>query len=221
MKLILTLFTLASILSAKAATIPIDFGPSGVIFDRSTPFTGLEGTPLLNQDLALDFIFTGDTFIRLFTATDKVVSVMLTFHTSGSGLVGFVLGSGALLDEKGHTIPGFGVTGSASSDQGDLHIGFFPFFKDESGTIDTKVKLPLDFFGVHFDLSLPLAPSVEITGGDFRVVCNELPFSTSTGFGVGPGIPKDIKHVPDTGSTLMMLGMALCVFGVFKMQVQA
>jgi hypothetical protein len=42
-------------------------------------------------------------------------------------------------------------------------------------------------------------------------------------FGIGPEIPKNIKipGVPYTGSTLAMLGMALCTLGGIARRVEA
>jgi hypothetical protein len=64
----------------------------------------------------------------------------------------------------------------------------------------------LIFYGVHFDLTFPLNPSVEVTGGRFELISN-----TGT-FGIGPGLPRNI---PDNGSTLLLLVVSVVGFCAF------
>ena len=61
------------------------------------------------------------------------------------------------------------------------------------------VGRPFDFYGVHLDLTFPTNSTVDVTGGQFRLLSNTGPF------GIGPGLPADI--VPDTGSTAILLGL--------------
>ena len=80
--------------------------------------------------------------------------------------------------------------GRASGNNGLLAAGLFPLLPGD-------LQRPLDLFGIHFDMILPVAPSISITGEEFLFK------SDSNGpFGVGPGIP-------DQGSTLFLLSLAL------------
>jgi hypothetical protein len=191
---------------AQATNIGIDLGPAHVLTGinpetNRLPFDGLRGTPLFGQTVSVDFFFAHNGFVRIFTATGPAFDVQVNLQTNGSGLLGFLHGSGYLIDAQGNAIPGFGVTGSASGDDGSLGIGLFPLLKDDSGTPNQDLARPLDFYGVHYDLTLPVVdPSVEVTSGQFLLAGNGI----FTPFAIGPGrIPRDI--VPDTGSTFMLL----------------
>ncbi len=206
--------TLALLLAAvgpiRATSIGIDLGPSRVLSgtDPETDkinFGGLNGTPLVGS-LSVDFLFTNNEFVRLFTQTQPQFDALITLQTNGSGLMGFLGGTGYLIDAKGNAISGFGVTGSASGDDGSLSIGLFPLEKDVDGTPDDQFSGPLDFYGVHFNFTLPGDPSFMITGGEFALADNGI----FTPFAIGPGdIPQDIVDVPDTGSTALLLSLGL------------
>jgi hypothetical protein len=174
----------------QAGAIPIDLGKTGLSFDRAVSFNNLNGTSLLGQTLSLDFSFTKSEFARLFTVT-MGFDATLTLQTSG-GPVGFIDGTGYLFDAVGKAIHTPQILGSASSSSGDLIVGLLP---------PSDLPRPSDFFGVHFDLTFPVNPSVEVTGGQFRLATDSGPF------GIGPGIPADI--VPEIGGTLLLLGIGL------------
>jgi hypothetical protein len=112
-------------------------------------------------------------------------------------------------------IPGFGVTGSASGHD-LLGIGLFPLLKDKNGTPNNDLPRPLDFFGIHFDLTFPdtLNPSIHVTGGEFGLFSDP-----GRVFGVGPGIPRDI--VPDSDGTLLLLSVSVIgLLGAWASSVQ-
>ncbi len=194
----------------QGTAIQIDLGPTGVLSgpnpeSSAIPFKNLNGTPLVGS-ISVDFLFTNNEFVRLFTATQPLFDVSIDIQTSGSGFLGFLSGTGHLIDAHGNAIPGFDITGSASGDDASLSIGLFPLLKDKNGTPNDQSHRPLDFSGVHFDFTFPNSPSVTITGGEFELAGN----GTFTPFGIGPGIPADI--VPDSGSTVDLL--ALSVAGI-------
>jgi hypothetical protein len=184
------------------ADITIDLGPSRIVtneIDRIA-FSDLNGTPVAGT-LSVDFVFSNDAFVRLFNyyivpggsvqgiGTSSFLDLGLRLQTSGSGLVGFLQGTGYIIDRAGNPIPGYGVVGSASSDQGGLFIGLFPLLRDKNGTPNSDLLRPLDFYGVHFDLILPQSSSLIVTGADFAI--------TDGGggeFGIGPNIPLDIPE---------------------------
>ncbi len=188
--------------SANASPIEVDLGPPGTITSQtpSSPFEGLSGTPLDGQNGSIDFSFSNNEFVRLFTVTPNTFEVSINLQTNGSGFVGFLEGTGYVVDMQGNAIPGFGITGAASGNDGSLAIGLFPLLKDEDGTPNRDLLKPLDFYGIHFDWSYPDIndPSIHVIGGEFALISN------GGVFGIGPGLPRDI--VPDSGSTLFLLG---------------
>jgi len=199
----------------QAIPVQIDLGPTGVLTGTNPetaeiPFNGLNGTPLVGS-ISVDFLFTNNEFVRLFTATQPLFEASIDIQTNGSGLLGFLSGTGHLIDAHGNTIPGFGVTGSASGNDASLGIALFPLLKDKNGTPNDQLQRPLDFFGVHFDFTFPSNPSVTVTGGEFKLAGN----GTFTPFGIGPGIPADI--VPDSGGAVVLL--ALGVAGVVGIRI--
>jgi hypothetical protein len=193
----------------RAMSVQINLGPTGVLTganpeSSAIPFNGLNGTPLVGSvSISVDFLFTNNEFVRLFTATQPLFDASIDIQTNGSGLLGFLSGTGHLIDAHGNAIPGFDITGSASGDDASLSIALFPLLKDKNGTPNDQLQRPLDFSGVHFDFTFPNNPSVTVTGGEFELAGN----GTFTPFGIGPGIPADI--VPDSGSTIDLLALSV------------
>ena len=182
------LLTLASSEAVRGITIPINLGPPGTLAtDTTISFSDLNGTGLVGQNLSVDFVFTSSEFVRLFTVTTDF-SVLMTLQTSSSIPLGvFLHGTGYLTAlEPSETLA------SASSSNGSMSVALLP-----------TVGRPLDFYGVHLDLTFPTNPAV-VTEGQFRLLSNTGPF------GSGPGLPADI--VPDTGSTAILLGLGF--FGI-------
>ncbi len=154
---------------------------------------------LSGQTLSLDFAFTNAEFVRLFSTTNSQFAALLTLRTNASGVAGFLDGTGYLVDQQGTALEQPESLGSASGDDGAVHAGLFPLL---SNVLDR----PIDFYGVHFDLTLPAAAPFAITEGEFGLIV--VGIDRNDRFGVGPGnIPRDI--VPDFGSTLLLLTCAL------------
>src|SRR5207237_8986639 len=105
---------------------------------RPSPFDELNGTQLAGQTLSLDFSFAGDQFVRISKTTSSAFDVDLALHTNGSSLLGFLDGTGYLTNINGNPIPGFGITGSASSDAGDMFIGLFPLATKVDGSLSAQ-----------------------------------------------------------------------------------
>ena len=180
--------------NAKAIAIAINLGaPPNITSQVTTSFDALNGLTLAGQDVSLDFTFTSAEFVRLFTVTSGSFSTLVTLQTNGSGLVGFLDGTGFLVDQNGNPLQTPQTLGSASGNDGSMIAGLFPLFSNQ-------LHPPLDFYDVHFDLTLPLKTSLSITGAEFA-----LKSEPGQPFGIGPGVPADI--VPDTGSTLLLLGL--------------
>jgi len=110
-------------------------------------------------------------------------------------MVDFLSGTGFLVDQEGNPLQPPQQLGSASGDNGLLAAGLFPLLPGD-------LSRPLDFFGIHFDLTLPVSPSLSITGEEFLFKSNG-----NAPFGVGPGVPSDI--VPDGGRTAVLLSITL------------
>lgn len=189
---IIAAVSLGTVGSAKATTIDLELGPSPHITTKVTDsFGGLNGTALQGETLSLDFTFSNGKFVRLFTITSNPFVALLTLQTNGSGMLGFLDGTGFLVDQQGNPLQQPQQLGSASGDNGSLAAGLFPL-------LPGGLQRPLDFFGIHFDLTLPVNSSISITGAEFRLM-------SDGPFGVGPGVPRDI--VPDQGSTLLLLSL--------------
>jgi hypothetical protein len=183
--------------NADATMIKIGLGAAPNITSHvGDSFAALDGTALQGQTLSLDFSFLNEKFVRLFSITSSSFDAQIFLQTSGSGEVGFLNGTGYLLDQHGNPLQAPQELGSASGDDGSMAAGLFPLFGD-------GLHRPQDFFGVHLDLTLPDNPSVFITGSDFKFLSDpDLPF------GVGPGVPHNIT-VPDAGSSVLLLCLGL------------
>ena len=208
-------FAIIQIRDCMATSSEVDLGNPGTLSaHRTFSFDQLNNIQFVGQSLSLDFTFTNNEFVRLFTITSPLFSAQIDLQTSGIGQLGILQGTGHLVDINAQPIPGFGVTGNASGD-GSLIIGLFPLLKDQNGTPDTSLARPLDFFSIHFDLILPNIqnPSIHVTGGDFGLFSD-----ADRPFGIGPGLPLDI--VPDSGGTLVLLSMALGSMVVVKVRCQ-
>ena len=191
--------------SANAVLISADLGSPHTITSQTLPssFDALQGTLLNGQSVSLDVSFSNSEFVRIFSVTSWTFDASIKLQTNVTGFLGFLHGTGYLVDINGNAIPGYGITGSASGSDGSLFLGLFPLLKDENGTPNTDLLRPFDFYGVHYDLIFPDVndPSIHVTSGQFTL------FSDPNGvFGIGPGLPRDI--VPDSGSTLLLLGIA-------------
>jgi hypothetical protein len=182
--------------TAEATTIDIALGSAPNITSHiATSIAALNGLHLRGQTLSLDFTFTNGEFLRLFSITNTSFNGLLTLQTNHSGVVGFLSGTGYLFDQHGNPLQQPEELGRASGNDGSLFAGLNPLLGGD-------LERPLDFFGIHFDLTLPVNRSVKIRSGKFT-----LSSDTSGPFGVGPGLPPDI--VPDVGSTVLFLTIAL------------
>ena len=182
----IALMTMGSLEKIDAVTIGIDLGSSQVLTGESNKisFAGLNGTSLVGN-ASVDLLFGGNKFVRLFSNTSPAFSAVIILQTNGLGIPGFLQGTGYLIDARGNAIPGVGVTGSASGDDGTLSIGLFPLLRDKTGAPNTGVQRPVDFYGVHFDITFPSLPLSILVGGQFVLTGNGQPF------GIGPGVPAD------------------------------
>jgi hypothetical protein len=200
---IFTALILATSARAVDDTIPIYLDSPGTI-PGDTPranFYGLFGTPVAGT-LSVDFMFAEGEFVRAYPQTDWSFSFAIALHTTGNGLIGFMTGTGYALDQAGNPLPGYGVTGSASADDGEMFMGVYPLLSSNDGSVDTALYRPLDAYGVQFDITLPDRPDLQITDGQFAVFANGP-------FGIGPGIPWVI---PEPGAFAFLCAAAVVFF---------
>ena len=94
------LFALITTSKADPITFEIGVAP-GVKTAIAWSTNALNGTSLQGQTLSLDFVFGSVRFGRLFTITDSSLTAMLTLNTNGSGVVGFLDGTGYLFNQNG------------------------------------------------------------------------------------------------------------------------
>ena len=189
---VMAALTLGAIGSARATTIDLDLGTSPHISSEVVDsFDVFDGKHLQRQTLSLDFTFSHGEFVRLFTSTSTPFIALLRLQTNGTEFGNFG-GTGFLVDQHGNPLQPPQQLGIASGNNGLLGASLHPLLPGD-------LQRPLDFFGIHFDLMLPLDPLVSITGEQFWLM-SERPF------GVGPGVPSDF--VPDSGSTLLLFGIA-------------
>lgn len=195
--------------SAGASEITFELGgTTGVKAALSVPFNVLSGTALQGQTLSINFVFGTGRFGRLFSVTDSSLAAGLTLSTSLSGSPGFLGGTGFLFDQQGQQmipLQSPQQLGSASNSNGVMFAGLFPL---QAGGLNR----PLDFFGIHFDLTLPDNPSVVLTS-DSSFDLFFFDNNPSARFGVGPGIPQNI--VPEGTPTLFLfsIGAVAVMFG--------
>jgi hypothetical protein len=176
----------------NATDINLHLGPSNdhVTGETSVSFSDLNGTPLNGSNLTLNFTFNEVVRLLADTRTDFELAVLLDTNASGwSNDASATLHS---LDQNGNqnSISEGGAFPPVSGGQ-DIGLGFglFPLtFNDGS------LVTPFSFHGAHADMILPLTDGATITGARVAFYGNDYAF--------GP-------HVPDSGSTLTLLALAL------------
>lgn len=198
-------------LPAIAYTITIDLGPTGVITSGPVPTNSsimlifplddFNGMPLAGQPITLDVLFTHEKFVRIFTASPQIM-LGIDFYTNAGGFPGFFgPGTGCLIDGSGMHF-GAGAFGPAMSSSGEIIGGLFPGMLSDGGSTGELDTRPYDFYGVHYEFSLPVNPGVVVTSSTFGAYMS----SDYQIIGVGPNIPTNIVTEP---STLFLLGFGL------------
>lgn len=197
--------------SSAATTITADIGPQGIVGagERDYVLNGLYGIPLQGQNWSLHITFSRDEFIRLYTASyypngtsgsnfgELTFDVLALLQTNATGSLDYPTGTAYAFGSTGNPVIPVQTTGGGSvSGFGALRVGVgvFPLLNQ------TNPSLPLDFYGVHFDLTLPFSANHQIESGTLRLVSNSV-------YGVGPGIPANM--VPEGGSSLLLFGVGL------------
>jgi len=184
--------------SVSGTSIQIDLGPPAVYTNTNLgpiSFSDLNGTAVNGSTLSLDFLFPSPEFVELFSSTSSSFEVSLALQTNAGTFPGFVTNASSyLLAQDGSAIPGANQIGRSDSSGGATFVGLFPL-PPASGTF------PLDFYGVHFNFTLPDDPAVSITGSNFTLFTGP--------FEVGP-------HVPDSDSTLPLLTLSAFIMVGFQ-----
>jgi hypothetical protein len=209
MKTKLTILTLiATITLARATLITVDLGPSRhrvdlnpeqeFIASFTPPVSDLSG-----QTLSLDFNFTGNRFIHIYPQTSRIFDIGADLILFGDGSIhaapfsAYTVGVDGIRNSPVWSNTFTGIIGTTSEPEiiGLSIGGLFPLLNDT-----THKELLIS--GLHVDLTLPVS--------DFRVVGGDFVLSPDGGkpwsnlFGIGP-------NVPDSGSTVALMGVALAV----------
>lgn len=183
---------------AKAITETIALGPGGTYVVKAYDLTALDGDNLAGQTISLDLLF--DNSVHVFSNTANF-ALAIFLKTNSTGPLGFTTGTGYILDQFGLQASPTSALSSTYSDDGQ--IGVF---------LSSDIARPFDFYGAHFDWTLPNYPSVSITSGIFDLQSTLLP--SSPGFRIGP-------HVPDSGATALLLLVGLVPLVVMQGRWQA
>jgi hypothetical protein len=176
-----------------------------------TAFNQLDGQLLNGQTLSLDFVFT-DNFVRFLppgglpqTGTDFDISVYIATNASlpPGEFVGFATGTGFIFDQAGHALETSKALGSFVDSAGGIGLGLFPFFADRTGAISNEIARNASFYGFHMDITLPNNSQFQITDANLGLFGGNIPRPNHPGeFAIGP-------HVPDAGSTMLLLAIAV------------
>jgi hypothetical protein len=191
--------------NARATSIPVDLGPSGVL--TSLPGS-LHTLPLLvtfpapdiqfqGQTTAIDFSFQNSEFIRLFTLT-KFFNIDVFLRVNNAPLPEVFSGTGFVSDALGNalgpstSLQAFTDTNGANQING-VDFVFSPLISSAS---------PVDIHDIHLDLTLPDSPGFGFASGTFDAITLNADI-----LGVGPNIPADVT--PETGDAIGLFALAL------------
>ena len=183
---------------AVATPLPIDLGPTGVVYGSRIADLAAPNVQFQGQNVVFDFSFQNGEFIRLFTATKNSFQIDAFFRINNAPLppLNFV-GSGFLTDNQGAELgPPVALQAFPVTDL--VHEVGVDFLLRPL----TSNAVPADVYGIHLDLTLPNSPGFGFGSGPPGGVT-----FTANVFGIGPGIQRDI--VPDGGSTALFLTITL------------
>ena len=184
----ITIAALAVAEQAEALTIVLAPGPPGTTSqDIWMSFNALDGTALNGQAQSLDFVFADQKWIA--TRTDTL-DAHLSIYTNAGTYPGFLRGTGYLFDSANNDIGVPCGFGSAAGSNGQMDAGLFPA---------NRLNNPLIFYGVHFDLTYPVNPSVTASGEYLRLI----DYGNHGAIGV-----NYIPSVPEP-STMLLVGSGL------------
>ena len=178
------LLTLLFLGRLSAAEISVDIGPSGLYAQRRDfVFNDLVGTPFQGQTSAFDIRFANDSFVRLFPGVPPDFSIGFNLFTT-------FLPGGTLTPPLSISLYPIDSTGAPLGPPMGFSTSGRPQGFSGVGTA-AGITTPLDFFGIHVELTLPSLPGASVTGARFSFVPNGIPYA------VGPGVAT-----PDSGVTV-------------------
>jgi len=189
--------------SARASTIELNLGPSNDrVYDQLIVPFGSGITSLSGQTVSIDFTFSGDSFIHLYDNTSPLFSVQPTLQLHGTGTIRDVVGEAYTFDslhQQNSPLWSFGGGSTTVNDETfNFGLGYiFPLLNENGLGVDATA---LNFYGAHFEFVLPNAPGFEILGAQFDLFANGT--DGHDYFAIGP-------HVPDNGSTFVLLALGL------------
>lgn len=173
-----------------AHAIPIDLGPAGRYTARTYDLPDFNGAS--PHDLSFDLTFNDSVTAR--AGETGSFSLVVLFVTNGSGFIGFPTVAGYALDALGNPLAPDHV----------FPVSAYP----SDGSVGSITGVSLVFspritlYGAHFELSLPA--DLTITSGSFTISAARR----------GVDAPFFIGTVPEGGSTLPLLCIALAALGI-------
>ena len=203
---LLLAFAAILLLGASAWATPITVPVEQANRVRGPLFLPIETgiTSLDGQTLSLNFGFSNDLFVRLFSSTTKSFHLSATLTLHGEGKFARPFGSGYTFGANG--LPDSPIFTYAPGIAGSTHgietlsysLGFvFPLIDPATG----GVAFPFDIYGMHLDITLPNNGHFQVLGAQFAL----FPPSSKSWeqvYAIGP-------HVPESGGTLPLFAIGL------------
>jgi hypothetical protein len=203
---LLLAFVSVLLLGASAWATPITVPVEQANLVRGPLFLPIDAgiASLDGQTLSLDFVFSNDLFVRLFSSTTKnfTLSAMLTLQGDGKFArpfgSGFTFGANGLPNSAIFTYPS-GIAGFTHGiETFSYSLGFVFPLMDPATQGDA---FPFDIYGMHLDITLPNNGAFQVLGGQF-VLFPSSSKSWQQVYAIGP-------HVPESGGTLPLFAIGL------------
>lgn len=191
--LVFTLATLGAAHVSQASPIaPIMVDPplGNSPFALNLAFSALNGTAVDGQSLSLDFIFADEKWIYT-SSNNHGVLLMLQTTNVGPVIPTDVPGSGSFLDDGGNSIGGPMSLYQGTTNNGGLLAA--SLYSGAAMNLLNPIVGPFAYYGLHYDITLPTMSGTTITSAQLRV------------------IQSDFVSVPDHGSSLAMLAIAIVI----------
>lgn len=177
------------------APIIVDPPLGNSAFALNLPFTALNGTAVNGQALSLDFIFSDEKWIAA-SSSNHGVLLMLQTTNVGPVIPTDVAGTGSFLDHGGNSIGGPMSLYQGTTNNGGLLAA--SLYSGAAMNLLNPIVGPFRYYGLHYDITLPTMGATTITSAQLRV------------------IQSDFVSVPDHGSSLAMLAIAIVLLVVTR-----
>jgi hypothetical protein len=168
-----------------------------------TGITSLDG-----QKLSLNFGFSDDLFVRLFSSTTKSFNLSAILTLRGEGTFDLAFGSGYTFGANGQpnsatfTYPP-GIAGFTDGiETFSYSLGFVSPLIDPATGPRNHVAYPFDIYGMHLNITLPENGDFEVLGAQFVLGPPPSSKAWEQVYAIGP-------HVPESGGTLPLFAIGL------------